>query len=404
MAGVLPATSTRGGLLGQFEQRRPRVAGFLDNNSMALMQFGMGLLSGGNRGEAWANASQGLAYGSQADQARRQRTKEEEEKAAQEQAVNDLLMSPEFVEAMGGLSPQEQAFFRANPEMAREFAMSEIQRRTTPAAGPDPTDDMREYEFARSQGFDGSFQEWQMLRPPSTVINNGPTGIDYGQPPTSHAWARNPDGTVQIDERGAPVALPVGPALADQQATEAAGAARESQTAQTNDIVLDKIGEALGQVNGWTAGIGQQLLGGVGGTGQFDLAATLETIGANIAFDALQAMRDSSPTGGALGQVTERELALLKATAGNIDPRQSPTQLRANLQELQTLYLNTIHGEGNWTVDADGRVIVGSGSVNLRQPGAPAAAPAPPTPGTVMDGYRFNGGDPADPNNWTRVN
>jgi len=130
VAGVLPATSTRGGLLGQFEQRRPRVAGFLDNNSMALMQFGMGLLSGGNRGEAWSNASQGLAYGSQADQARRQRTQEEEERARQEEALGALLMSEEFA----SLPEAYRTMLTSDPELAREFIASDLARRTTPAA------------------------------------------------------------------------------------------------------------------------------------------------------------------------------------------------------------------------------------------------------------------------------
>lgn len=34
---------------------------------------------------------------------------------------------------------------------------------------------------------------------------------------------------------------------------------------------------------------------------------------------------------------------------------------------------------------------------------AGSAAPAPPGVGAIMDGYRFNGGDPADKNNWSRT-
>lgn len=44
-------------------------------------------------------------------------------------------------------------------------------------------------------------------------------------------------------------------------------------------------------------------------------------------------------------------------------------------------------------------------AARLRNPqGAPAPmAPAGPQPGTVEDGFRFKGGDPADPNNWEQV-
>jgi len=217
-----------------------------------------------------------------------------------------------------------------------------------------------------------------------TINNTDANGIDYGDPPDDFAWSRNPDGTVRLDDRGIPIALPLGPALADANAATTAAANAAAGQARTNDVVANKIGEALGQVNNWTAGVGQQVFGGVGGTGQFDLRATLDTIGANIAFEGLQAMREASPTGGALGNVTVRELELLQATAGNIDPRQSPTQLRQNLRELQTLYLNTIHGEGKWSLDAQGNVVVTEGgAVNLRTGGggtgaAPAASPAAP--------------------------
>jgi hypothetical protein len=41
---------------------------------------------------------------------------------------------------------------------------------------------------------------------------------------------------------------------------------------------------------------------------------------------------------------------------------------------------------------------------NPIQSAPPAAArPAAPQPGEIRDGYRFKGGNPADPNNWAEV-
>lgn len=133
MAGVLPEAGVRGGgLLSQFEQRRPRLAGFLGDHSSALMQFGLGLLSGRNRADAWGNASQGLAYGQQSDQARRERTQEEEERARQDEAINNLLMSPEFQ----SLPAEYRTLLTNDRELARAFIANDLTRRTTPAATP----------------------------------------------------------------------------------------------------------------------------------------------------------------------------------------------------------------------------------------------------------------------------
>jgi len=69
-----------------------------------------------------------------------------------------------------------------------------------------------------------------------------------------------------------------------------------------------------------------------------DLQGILDVIRANIGFDALQAMREASPTGGALGQVTERELALLQSVVSNLDQEQSTAQFLLNLQAVEDQY------------------------------------------------------------------
>ena len=49
-------------------------------------------------------------------------------------------------------------------------------------------------------------------------------------------------------------------------------------------------------------------------------------------------MKEASPNGGALGQVTERELDLLKASMGSINLQQTDKMLIYNLKELNQIY------------------------------------------------------------------
>jgi len=69
-----------------------------------------------------------------------------------------------------------------------------------------------------------------------------------------------------------------------------------------------------------------------------DAEQTRQAIVSNIGFDRLQQMRDASPTGGALGQVSERELSTLQAVLGSLDLSQSPEQLTSNLDRLKKIY------------------------------------------------------------------
>jgi len=67
------------------------------------------------------------------------------------------------------------------------------------------------------------------------------------------------------------------------------------------------------------------------GTPARDLEESLKPILGEAAFGRLQEMRDASKTGGALGQVSEKELALLESAMGALSTSQSEKQFRANL-------------------------------------------------------------------------
>ena len=93
------------------------------------------------------------------------------------------------------------------------------------------------------------------------------------------------------------------------------------------------------------------LLKSVPGTDAHKLGNLLQTIKGNIGFDYLQKMRQDSPTGGALGQVSNQELSTLQSVFGSLEQTQKAEDLKYNLQLLNHVYNNIIHGEGNHNID-----------------------------------------------------
>tara|TARA_R110002074_G_scaffold206266_1_gene374762 strand:- start:46 stop:1101 length:1056 start_codon:yes stop_codon:yes gene_type:complete len=112
------------------------------------------------------------------------------------------------------------------------------------------------------------------------------------------------------------------------------------------DVTNNAIGRALPLIGDFTTGFGAYLKG-IPGTDAKVLNNLLETVKANIGFDKLQAMREASPTGGALGQVSNQELSALQGVFGNLDQANNASELKYNLKLLQNIYNNIVHGEGN---------------------------------------------------------
>lgn len=103
--------------------------------------------------------------------------------------------------------------------------------------------------------------------------------------------------------------------------------------------VIGKAGEARRKSNDWFAtGFGADAAGNFSGTSARDVQALLDSIGGNIAFDRLARMRAESPTGGALGNVTERELTLLQSTVSSLDKAQSDQQFQAAMDDVIRAY------------------------------------------------------------------
>jgi len=77
-----------------------------------------------------------------------------------------------------------------------------------------------------------------------------------------------------------------------------------------------------------------------------DLAGMLQTAKARVSFDELQKMRQASPTGGALGNVSDKDMAALQAVQGSLEQSRTPEQLLYNLDRVQRMRHEIIHGPG----------------------------------------------------------
>lgn len=74
------------------------------------------------------------------------------------------------------------------------------------------------------------------------------------------------------------------------------------------------------------------------GTDALTYEEAVVTLQANIGFDALSAMREASPTGGALGQVSELELKQLNRSITSLNPDLSPDQMRTSIARILKKY------------------------------------------------------------------
>lgn len=143
-----------------------------------------------------------------------------------------------------------------------------------------------------------------------------------------------PTGTMWVDPNDPAKGVEPIPGGPKDRATQATAQAAKAQN------VLDIVNAASEMVDYGTAGFLGSKIANIAGTEATDLSEMLTTIKANIGFDTLQQMREASPTGGALGQVAVQELNALQSAVASLSQRQSPEQLKKNLERIRTHYTN----------------------------------------------------------------
>jgi len=171
-------------------------------------------------------------------------------------------------------------------------------------------------------------------------------GPELGKLSTDYGYVLGPDGKPKIDPAtGLPMAAPVpgSPAALEAEAAANKSSLAADKTASTADVVLKKLDELDALVAGSgvfnpATGFGAETAANIGGTRAADTKAVIDTISGNLSFDNLAAMRAASPTGGALGAISDREIILLSSTLASLSQKQSPEQLAQNIKQLREIY------------------------------------------------------------------
>jgi len=234
----------------------------------------------------------------------------------------------------------------------------------------DTTADIKNFNKAVEKGFPGSFFEYQR------ALKSGDTQVTIGNIPQDFIVVTNELGEITMEViPGSPTDLK---AKKDQAGKDEGAEVRTTQKSivvEDIDRLKTKITEAP-----WYNPVAGSILAKFfenpyigAGKNRIDGLALATTIKSSIGFDRLQQMRDESPTGGALGQVSELELITLQATLGSLDLDQSEEQLLANLDRLGIVYAAMLlkiaeTGDGTFEEKMGGSAsttAAGSGTTNL---------------------------------------
>lgn len=308
--------------------------------------------------------------------------RENEDRDRQRQAVSQLTTQFPHLAPLFALDPQlgaKRAFPEsrnrviAAPPGAQLFKEGDEQPFATVPFKPEPEKPPSTRTVQRGdQRVAEEFRNGQWVE-----VGSGPA-FARSVPPVvlPRAAAQKPPAGFRYKEDGETLEpIPGGP-----RDTAAKDALRAEGVRSRAQLVMDKVDQALNQVGFLSTGIPGAVLGKIPGTNAYDLDRTIDTIKANIGFNELQAMREASPTGGALGQVAIQELNMLQAVLSSLDKGQSKEQLVQGLNDVKKHY-------NNW------KSTVGQASADQEQthPKAPSptSSPSPAAPQPPSSAIRF---------------
>jgi len=189
--------------------------------------------------------------------------------------------------------------------------------------------------------------------------NAEPSMLHDGQPPApkppeNYRWSADGQSLEPI---------PGGPA-------DTKGGLSDDRKIVATDTILNAAATARSLVDkGANTGVVGALMGFNSESQAAELRRQVDVLKSNASIENLTAMRQASPTGGALGSVTEKENAMLAAAAGALNPDAGAEDFKRSLDNYELTLLTIIHGpETGRAIFEQTRGTAGAGANPSSQP------------------------------------
>lgn len=241
------------------------------------------------------------------------------------------------------------ARYQAIEDLDRKEAAA-IKLKGTPGPGA-LTSNQKDYEYAvRTGGYTGTFNDFILGK------NMARSGSIYTPPKRGAAPAGSPPSVgVATPVPGSPAAIAASELDLKQRkeeekkkALDKKAALRKEGRSRAGGTVIQDIGRAMHLVKtNWSASGVPAIVGTLlpkSMSSASEAQSFVESALSNVGLDTLQAMRESSPTGGALGQVPIQQQKRLEQVLGSLDVTQREDVVLDNLKRVQNIYMDIVHG------------------------------------------------------------